>query len=484
VANIFRPIPQALGARRPDVRLMSSTFHLDAQLIRRYGGEGPRYTSYPTAMQFHEALAPDAYEVAVRDSAGACSNQPLSAYVHIPFCISPCLYCACTKIVTHKLDRIDSYVQRVLKEIALRAGYFSRGRPIDQMHFGGGTPSYVPIKSLLAIVESLGSHFGLSQDGRRDFSIEVDPRGVDFAKLSAMTQAGFNRISFGVQDFDMGVQLAINRVQAFELVESVYGSARRAGFESINLDLIYGLPRQTPSTFSATLKHVIELRPDRLAVYGYAHMPSMFKAQKRIITCELPNAAERIALLQLAIETLTTAGYVYIGMDHFALPADGLSLAKQNGTLHRSFQGYTTHAKRDLVALGVSAIGHIGDLYLQNLKTLKDYDAAIDRGVLPTQRGVHISAEDRLRAQIIQQIMCLGYIDICRIETQFGVVFGEYFAAEMSRLQGMASDGLVALSQERVELTATGRFLMRNVAMVFDEYLAARNQDRSLSRVV
>jgi oxygen-independent coproporphyrinogen III oxidase len=463
---------------------MSGTLQLDAQLIRRYGGEGPRYTSYPTAMQFHEALAPDAYEVAVRDSAGAHSSQPLSAYVHIPFCISPCLYCACNKIITHKLDRIDSYVLRVIKEIALRAGNFSRARPIDQMHFGGGTPSYLPIKSLIAIVDSLGSYFGLSQDGARDFSIEVDPRGVDFAKLSAMTQAGFNRISFGVQDFDIGVQRAINRVQPFELVEYVYSSARRAGFASINLDLIYGLPRQTPSTFSATLKHVIELRPDRLAVYGYAHMPSMFKAQKRIITSELPNAAERIELLQLAIATLSTAGYVYIGMDHFALPTDGLSLAKQNGTLHRSFQGYTTHARRDLVALGVSAIGHVGDLYLQNLKTLKDYDTAVDRGLLPAQRGVHISAEDRVRAEIIQQIMCLGYINIRSIETRFDLVFREHFAAEMSRLQGMESDGLVALSPERVELTASGRFLTRNVAMVFDEYLAARNQDRPLSRVV
>ena len=462
---------------------MSDTLQLDAQLIRRYGGEGPRYTSYPTAMQF-QALAPNAYAAAVRESAGARSNQPLSAYVHVPFCISPCLYCACNKIITHKMDRIDSYVQRVLEEIALHAGYFSGPRAIDQMHFGGGTPSYLPIKSLLAIVDGLDAHFGLSQDGARDFSIEVDPRGVDFAKLHAMTQAGFNRISFGVQDFDLSVQQAINRVQPFELVQSVYGSARRAGFESINLDLIYGLPRQTPATFGDTLKRVVDLRPDRLAVYGYAHMPSMFKAQKRIIAGDLPSAEERIVLLQLAIDTLTGAGYVYIGMDHFALPTDGLSLAKQNGTLHRSFQGYTTHAKRDLLALGVSAIGHIGDLYVQNFKTLKDYNAAIDRGVLPTQRGVHIGAEDRVRAQIIQQIMCLGYIDIRCIETQYGLVFREHFGVEMSRLQGMASDGLVAVSQERVELTAAGRFLMRNVAMVFDEYLAARNEQRPLSRVV
>lgn len=317
---------------------MNSAIEFDARLINMYGGEGPRYTSYPTATQFQAALAPDAFVAATRNSAGASNDQPLSAYVHIPFCISPCLYCACTKITTHKLDRIDLYVQRVLKEVALRASYFSRSRSIDQMHFGGGTPSYLPIKSLMAIVDSLSSHFGLSDDKARDFSIEVDPRGVDFAKLSAITQAGFNRISFGVQDFDIGVQRAINRVQPFELVESVYGGARRAGFESINVDLIYGLPKQTQSTFAATLKQVIELRPDRLAVYGYAHIPSVFKAQRRIITSELPNAAERISLLQLAIETLTAAGYVYIGMDHFALPTDGLSLAKRNGTLHRSFR--------------------------------------------------------------------------------------------------------------------------------------------------
>jgi oxygen-independent coproporphyrinogen-3 oxidase len=456
----------------------------DARLIRKYGGEGPRYTSYPTAMQFHEALAPDAYEVAVRSSAGARSDQPLSAYVHIPFCMSPCLYCACNKIITLKSERIDAYVQRVLREIARRAGDLSRTRRIDQLHFGGGTPSYLPTKSLMQIVESLAVHFGLSQDGARDFSIEVDPRGADPAKLMAMTRAGFNRISFGVQDLDLSVQRAINRVQPFELVASAYSSARRAGFESINLDLIYGLPRQTPSTFNATLKHVLELRPDRLAVYGYAHMPSIFKAQKRLMASELPTAAERIVLLQLAIEALTGAGYVYIGMDHFALPTDGLSLAKQNGTLHRSFQGYTTHAKRDLVALGVSAIGHIGELYLQNYKMLRDYDAAVDRGALPTQRGVYSSAEDRVRARIIQQIMCLGYIDVRLIESQYGVAFCGHFAAEMKRLRDMAADGLVTLSSERVELTATGRFLMRNVAMVFDAYLAAGNQQRPLSRVV
>ncbi|HEY2675687.1 MAG TPA: oxygen-independent coproporphyrinogen III oxidase [Steroidobacteraceae bacterium] len=457
---------------------------LDPQLIRRYGGEGPRYTSYPTAMQFHEALAPNAYEMAIGNNPGVRSNDPLSAYVHIPFCASLCLYCACNKIVTQRMARIDSYVERLLKEIALRGAYFGRARLIDQLHFGGGTPSYLPVKSLEAIVSALDEHLGLTWDDSRDYSIEIDPRGIDRAKLRLLSGLGFNRISFGVQDFDRTVQIAINRVQPYELVEAVYNNARRVGFKSINLDLIYGFPKQTTNTFTGTLRRVIDLRPDRLAIYGYAHMPSMFKAQKLIASSDLPNAGERVGLLQLAIQMLTAAGYVYIGMDHFALPNDGLSIARQAGTLHRSFQGYTTHARRDLVALGVSAIGHIGDLYLQNQKTLKEYNAALDRGALPAQRGVHCSASDLVRGAIIQQIMCRGFIDLRDIEARFHLVFRQYFATEMDRLHGMAVDGLVELSESCVTLTPIGRLLMRNVAMVFDEHLAARNQQLPLSRVV
>jgi oxygen-independent coproporphyrinogen-3 oxidase len=434
-------------------------------------------------MQF-QALATSAYENAVSNSPGARSREPLSAYVHIPFCASLCLYCACNKIITQRVERVDGYVERLLKEIALRRAFFGRARLIDQLHFGGGTPSYLPEKGLEAIVEALDTQFGLTWDESRDYSIEIDPRGIDRAKLRTMSDLGFNRISFGVQDFYRAVQLAINRIQPFELVQGVYNDARRVGFKSINLDLIYGLPKQTVDTFRSTLQHVIQLRPDRLAVYGYAHMPSMFKAQKLIAASDLPDAAERLALLQLAIQTLTAAGYVYIGMDHFALPDDGLAIAGQQGTLHRSFQGYTTHAQRDLLALGVSAIGHIGDLYLQNQKTLKDYNEAIDRGDLPAQRGVHCSASDLLRGAIIQQIMCRGYIDLRDIEARFPIIFREYFAMEMARLQGMAVDGLVELSNSRVTLTPIGRFLMRNVAMVFDEYLASRNPQPRLSRLV
>ena len=461
---------------------MSARLQLDPQLIRRYGGEGPRYTSYPTAMQF-QPLAPNAYPLAVSSRAGARHNEPVSAYVHIPFCASLCLYCACNKIITQRMERIDAYVQRLLKEIALRNPYFS-GAVIDQLHFGGGTPSYLPREGLAAIVAALDASFGLTGDDSRDYSIEIDPRGIDYTKLRLMSELGFNRVSFGVQDFDRTVQLAINRVQPFELVAEVYNDARRAGFKSINLDLIYGLPKQTHQTFTSTLEQVITLRPDRLAVYGYAHMPSMFKAQRQIAEFDLPRSSERIALLQLAIQTLTGAGYIYIGMDHFALPNDGLSIAKQNGTLHRSFQGYTTHAQRDLVAFGVSAIGHIGDLYVQNQKTLKDYNAALDRGELPTQRGVRCNAADQLRGEIIQQIMCRGYVDLDDIEARFQVRFREHFAAEMSRLEAMADDGLVELTGSRITLTPTGRYLMRNVAMVFDEYLTSRNQQRPLSRVV
>jgi oxygen-independent coproporphyrinogen-3 oxidase len=462
---------------------MQSRSQFDPQLIHRYGSEGPRYTSYPTAMQF-QALAPNAYDSAVKSRPEAARNEPLSAYIHIPFCASLCLYCACNKIITQHTERIDAYVERLLKEIELRSAYFQGARRIDQLHFGGGTPSYLPAKSLRAIVEALDARFGLTKDDARDYSIEIDPRGIDYKKLRLMSRLGFNRISFGVQDLDRTVQLAINRLQPFELVAGVYNDARRAGFQSINLDLIYGLPKQTLESFSSTLEQVITLRPDRLAVYGYAHMPSMFKAQRQIAASDLPGSAERIALLQLAIQRLTAAGYNYIGMDHFALPADGLSMAKQNGTLHRSFQGYTTHAQRDLVALGVSAIGHIGDLYVQNQKTLKDYNAALDRGELPTQRGVHCTASDRLRGEIIQQIMCRGFIDPDDIEARFQVRFREHFAAEMSRLEGMAIDGLLDLSGSRITLTSTGRFLMRNVAMVFDDYLASRNQQLPLSRVV
>lgn len=456
----------------------------DADSMHRYDRSGPRYTSYPTAQQFGEGIAPNAYEWAAATSRGARDKQALAAYIHIPFCFSPCFYCGCNKIVTHHLDRIDNYVRHLLAEILLRSRYFDRNRVIDQMHFGGGTPTILPNKLLIEIIDRLDQEFQLTMAEDRDYSIEIDPRGTDQAKLRMLAALGFNRISLGVQDFDEKVQKAVNRVQPEATVARVYEAARNLGFRSINFDLIYGLPLQTVRSFSATLDRVVAMRPDRLAVYGYAHMPSLFKAQRQIRSDELPDAGERLSLLQLAVDKLGEAGYEYIGMDHFALPGDSLAFAKQNGTLHRSFQGYTTHANRDLIGFGVSAIGQVGDLYVQNHKSLGDYQSAVDRGVLPSSRGRSMSHDDRVRKDVINEIMCHGFVDIPAVETRNAIVFDEYFAKEWQRLLVLEGDGLVDLSEKHIALTPVGRLLMRTVAMTFDAYLDAESQPAAMSRVM
>jgi oxygen-independent coproporphyrinogen-3 oxidase len=466
------------------VAAMTMEVHFDPELMRRYDREGPRYTSYPTAVQFREGLAPDAYETAARNSRGALAGDPLSLYVHIPFCFSPCFYCGCNKIVTRQLDRADVYMRQLHEEISLRSVFFDRARNIEQLHLGGGTPTFLPQKRMIELIGMLDKHFTLTDAASRDYSIEIDPRTVDRGYLQLLSGLGFNRISLGVQDFDAGVQRAVNRVQPADMVASLLDAARGLQFHSINFDLIYGLPLQTPSTFAATLDRVIEMRPDRLAVYGYAHMPQMFKAQRQIRSSELPNAAGRLALLQLAVHKLTSAGYTYIGMDHFALPSDPLALARQDGTLHRSFQGYTTHASRDLVSLGVSSIGQVGNLYIQNQKTLDRYGEALGRGELPTHRGVTMSDEDVLRKDVIQQIMCHGSVDIASLERRYAIRFDAYFAAEKERLRDLAADGLIEFDDARINLTPRGRLLMRNVAMAFDAYVRAGAARAPLSRVI
>jgi oxygen-independent coproporphyrinogen-3 oxidase len=456
----------------------------DSDRMRRFNREGPRYTSYPTAQQFGTGIAPNAFEWAAATSCGARTRQPLSAYIHIPFCFTPCFYCGCNKIFTHRLGRIERYVGHLLAEISLRSRYFDRVRVIDQLHFGGGTPTFLPKKLLIEIIERLDHDFHLTGADDRDYSIEIDPRGVDEGMLQLLATLGFNRISLGVQDFDENVQRAINRVQPQATVAAVYEAARRLGFRSINFDLIYGLPLQTVSSFSTTLDRVIAMRPDRLAVYGYAHMPNIFKAQRQIRSDELPGAAARLSLLQTAVEQLTSAGYVYIGMDHFALPGDSLAKAKLNGTLHRSFQGYTTHADRDLVAFGVSAIGQVGDLYVQNHKSLQDYEAAIAGGALPSGRGKSMSRDDRIRKDVINKIMCQGFLDIPEIEGRHDIVFHEYFAPEWRRLLALQADGLIELSDRHISLTSVGRLLMRTVAMAFDAYIDAESTPAPMSRVI
>ena len=465
---------------------METAVLFDPDLMRRYDREGPRYTSYPTALQFREDLDPHAYQAAAEASPGARDGSPLSIYVHVPFCQSPCFYCGCNKIVTRQLHRAEEYVGDLVAEIGMRSPFFDAGREVEQLHFGGGTPTYLTPDQLSRVLAEFGRHFQLSASPARDYSIEIDPRTVDEEYLETLTRFGFNRISLGVQDFDASVQGAINRVQPAALVRQLLGKARSLGLRSINFDLIYGLPRQSPATFAATLDEVIGMRPDRLAVYGYAHMPRIFKGQRQIKAADLPDARMRLALLQLAVEKLTAAGYVYIGMDHFALPDDSLARAQADGTLHRSFQGYTTHASRDLVSFGVSAIGQVGTLYIQNQKLLPQYQEAVRRGVLPSQRGVTMTRDDVLRRDVIQQLMCHGAVDFAATEARHGINFPAYFSGELDRLQSLIADGLVVLDPGRVRLTAAGRMLMRNVAMVFDAYArpAASDAPPLMSRVI
>ena len=453
--------------------MSSADVTFDTDIMRRYDREGPRYTSYPSARQFHDRLPPDSYRQAASTSRGAVEGSPLSVYVHLPFCFSPCFYCGCNKVVTHHLSRVDAYVRHLLDEVGRRSAYFDRERVVQQMHFGGGTPTFLPKKRLIELIDRLDREFQLTDDPSRDYSIEIDPRGTDHGLQQLLAGLGFNRVSLGVQDFDENVQRAVNRVQPASAVMSVYELARKFGFKSINFDLIYGLPCQTTATFSDTLDRVIDMRPDRLAVYGYAHMPKLFKAQRQIRSSDLPDAPTRLGLLHLTVDKLCTAGYVYIGMDHFARPEDSLAIARENVTLHRSFQGYTTHADRDLVSFGVSAIGRIGDLYIQNHKSLQEYEKAIDRGDLPSHQGTRMSMDDLIRKDVINQIMCHGYVDAAAIEDKHDIHFGSYFGKELEQLQALQADGLVDLTVGRIALTPVGRLLMRNVAMTFDAYLGA-----------
>jgi len=454
----------------------------DSALMRRYDRAGPRYTSYPTALQF-KPLTAQQLEVATVGSSGQRELQPLSMYVHIPFCYSPCFYCACNKVVTHRLDRAEHYLQQLCREIELRSAHIDARRTVEQLHFGGGTPTFFPLKRLGALIDHLDNHFGLTADDERDYSIEIDPRTVNAEALRFLKAIGFNRISFGVQDLNEDVQRAVNRLQPLSMIEPLFEAARWLNFQSINVDLIYGLPLQTTTTFAETVEQIIRLRPDRLAVYGYAHLPQIFKAQRQIRWPDLPDAGTRLDLLNIAIAKLTAAGYEYIGMDHFALPRDTLARAQRDHTLHRTFQGYTTHAARDLIGLGVSAIGNVDQLYAQNHKDLATYAAAIDRNEIPIARGHALSNDDLIRRAVIQDIMCYGVVDMKDIEHSFAIDFRHYFAGELGALTTLEQDGLVECVADRITLTAAGRLLMRHVAMVFDAYLPG-HAARAYSKVI
>ncbi|MBS0462240.1 MAG: oxygen-independent coproporphyrinogen III oxidase [Proteobacteria bacterium] len=443
----------------------------DAQLLRRYDRPGPRYTSYPTAPHFVADFGEDALREAARRSNADPIPRPLSLYAHVPFCFSPCFYCGCNRIITRDRARGATYLARLIREIALVAPLFDRDREVVQLHLGGGTPNFLAPGQLDELVESMATHFRLSRAPTRDVSIELDPRCVGAGDIAALAGVGFNRASLGVQDFDPLVQRAVNRVQSVAETLAVVDACRKHGFRSVNIDLIYGLPEQNAAGFARTLDIVMAARPDRLAIYSYAHLPQMFKAQRQIDETRLPDAEAKLGLLRLAIEKLSVAGYRYIGMDHFALPGDDLALAQERGDLHRNFMGYTTHAESDLIGFGVSAISHVGDTYSQNPRDLPSWDAAIDSGRIPTWRGVRMDADDRLRAEVISQLMCAGRIDVSAIEARHGVDFAAYFAAELERLAALSADGLVEVSAAAIRATSRGRLLLRIMAACFDRYL-------------
>jgi oxygen-independent coproporphyrinogen III oxidase len=449
---------------------MANAATVSRQVLERYDRSGPRYTSYPTAVSF----TPEFRETQFRAFANACSRQhqsaPLSLYVHVPFCASPCFYCGCNRTITRDYERGDAYVRHLLQEIELVSPLFMHRKAL-QLHFGGGTPNFLRPGQLGLLLNAMRDHFGLGADSHDEVSIEIDPRFIAAEDLAQLARQGFNRVSLGVQDFDEGVQQAVNRIQSVEQTLRAITACRAAGIESINIDLMDGLPRQTLEGFRRTLQTVIGSRPSRLAIYGYAHMPQLFKAQRRINSEELPDADTRIALLSLAIEMLTGAGYRYIGMDHFALPRDELATAQDAGRLQRNFMGYTTHAGCDLLGFGVSAISHIGNSYSQNPRDLAAWESSIDAGRLPVWRGLALDADDVLRAEIISQIMCQGDVDVSALEERHGIDFWSYFAAERRRLLQLESDGLVWVCASRIIATSQGRYLLRLLAACFDRYL-------------
>lgn len=453
-------------------------------LLRRFDISGPRYTSYPTADRFVEAFSAGDQQgsLAVRRTDARAAGQPLSLYVHIPFCESLCYFCACNKIVTKHHDRAAPYLRYLAREVDLYTALLGEGRPVTQLHLGGGTPTFLSDDELHELLAMLRRAFTLEPGG--EYSIEVDPRTINAERLATLRSLGFNRVSFGVQDFDAAVQQAVHRIQPFDQVRDLVSQARAVGFESINLDLIYGLPRQTPESFARTLAQVQQLRPDRIALYAYAHLPERFKPQRRIIGAELPPASAKVAMLAQSLDAFLGAGYVYIGMDHFALPDDALAVAKRQGRLHRNFQGYSTQPDCDLIGLGVSAIGHVGASYSQNAKTMEEYCDALDQGHLPVARGLALVRDDLVRRAVIMALMCQGELLFESIELAWLLNFRSYFARELEQLKELQEQGLVVVTDTGIQVTAQGWFFVRAVAMVFDRYLQADRNRAKFSRIL
>lgn len=456
----------------------------NAELLKRYDVAGPRYTSYPTAVQFHTAYKAEQYQAEVRKQLTSKQISPLSLYVHIPFCDTVCYYCACNKVITKNKARAFPYLQRLYKEIAMQSKLHGKQRPITQLHFGGGTPTFLSDDELTELIEQLREHFNFLPDQQAEYSIEIDPRGVGSKRIKLLRKLGFNRLSCGVQDFEPKVQAAVNRIQSEAETLEVITSARECGFKSISLDLIYGLPHQNRESFARTIDKVIDMRPDRISVFNYAHMPQLFKTQRQIDSRHLPSAEEKLAILKLSIDRLCAAGYKYIGMDHFALPDDELALAQQNGSLQRNFQGYSTQADCDLVALGASAIGKLDNCYVQNEKDLANYYSRIDNGELPIFRGYRLDDDDQLRRDVITQLICQFELEWQNIAAKWQIEPMDYFSAERLQLEPLQADGLLSMNAQGIKVLPAGRLLIRNICMVFDKFLAAPEIQQRYSSTV
>jgi len=461
---------------------MKQTLVFDPAMIARYDASGPRYTSYPTAVQFHAGFNAQTYrDVALQSNA---SSRPLSLYFHIPFCDTICFYCACSKVATKDRSKTIPYLEHLYKELALQGKLFDRDRPVEQLHWGGGTPTFLNPSQMGDLMRVTGEHFTLLDDDTGEYSIEIDPREASVESVGILRDIGFNRMSLGVQDFSPDVQKAVNRIQTIDQTWAVLDAARANGFRSISLDLIYGLPKQTLKSFSETLDLVIEKQPDRLSVFNYAHLPEHFKPQRRINVEELPSAAEKLEILQMVGEKLDSAGYAYIGMDHFAKPDDELAIAQREGTLQRNFQGYSTGANCDMVGFGITAIGMIGANYAQNVKDLDSYYQILDSGELPILRGLTMTQDDEIRQDVISRLICNFVLVYKDIERRWGISFSDYFLEELPKLETMADDGLLELTADGIQVRPEGRLLIRNICMVFDAYLNQGKGQQRFSRVI
>ncbi|CAK1718981.1 coproporphyrinogen III dehydrogenase [Vibrio crassostreae] len=449
----------------------------DQEILNKYNYSGPRYTSYPTALEFHEAFTVADYDMACTQY----PERPLSLYVHIPFCHKLCYYCGCNKVITRHSHKADEYLDVIEHEIRQRASLLN-GREVTQLHFGGGTPTFLTKTQITRLMMILREEFNFTADA--EISIEVDPREIELDVLDHLRNEGFNRLSIGVQDFNKEVQKLVNREQDEEFIIAMVQRAKELGFRSTNLDLIYGLPKQTQALFAETLKQVLEMKPGRLSVFNYAHMPQLFAAQRKIKDEDLPEAKEKMAILQDTIETLTGAGYQFIGMDHFALPEDELAVAQREGILHRNFQGYTTQGEADLIGFGVSAISMVGDAYAQNQKELKKYYAQVNDLRHALWKGVALDSDDLLRREVIKQLICNFKLDKTMIESEFSVNFNRYFKEDLELLQTFINDDLVEVDDKEIRVTLRGRLLIRNICMCFDKYLRAKARQQQFSRVI